>query len=165
MRIEGRTSAGMKVWVKRRLLNGPIPLLATLLIAAPVWAGEEVDRWWPTQAFPKAVVRTTNQQQFPEPRVALQMMVQSVAGLAAKAVNEGRGDELVWVNNGDGDLEKWYARLLASHPDLATPGAFEPWELVDRYAKQRIIKGYILYRRDQSKGENNVDRPGMNCSV
>ncbi len=165
MRIEGRTSAGMKVWVKRRLLNGPIPLLATLLIAAPVWAGEEDDRWWPTQAFPKTMVRTANQQQFPEPRVALQMMVQSVAGLAAKAVNEGRGDELVWVNNGDGDLEKWYARLLARRPDLAIPGSYEPWDLVDRYARRGIIKGYILYRGDQSKGENNTGRLGMNYSV
>jgi hypothetical protein len=36
------------------------------------------------------------QPEFPASRVALQMMAQSVAGLAAKAVNEGRGDELVW---------------------------------------------------------------------
>jgi hypothetical protein len=156
----------MNGWIKRRLLDGQIPLLVmALLIAVPVLAGEEDDRWWPTQAFPKAVVRTTNQQQFTEPRVALQMMVQSVAGLAAKAVNEGRGDELVWVNNGDGDLEKWYARLLAEHPGLATPGTYEPWDLVDRYTKQGIIKGYILYRSDKSKGENNANRSGMNCSV
>jgi hypothetical protein len=136
-----------------------------LIGSMSVLAGQTDDRWWPVQAFPKAVVRTANQQKFPEPRLALQMMVQSVAGLAAKAVNEGRGDELVWVNNGDGDLEKWHARLLASHPALATPGPFGPWELVDRYAKQGIIKGYILYRSDKSKGENNADRPGMNCSV
>ena len=156
----------MNDWTRRRLLDGQIPpLVMALLIAVPVFAGEEEDRWWPTQAFPKAVVRTTNQQQFPEPRVALQMMVQSVAGLAAKAVNEHRGDELVWVYNGDGDLEKWYARLLARYPDLSTPGAYEPWDLVDRYTKQGIIKGYILYRSDKSKGENNAARPGMNCSV
>jgi len=136
-----------------------------LLIAVPVLAGEQDDRWWPTQAFPKAVVRTTNQQQFSQPRVALQMMVQSLAGLAAKAVNESRGDELIWVNNGDGDLEKWYARLLAAHPGLATPGTYEPWDLVDRYTRRGVIKGYILYRGDKSKGENNADRPGMNCSV
>ena len=136
-----------------------------LLVAVPVFAKEEDSRWWPTQVFPKAVVRTTNQQQFPEPRVALQMMVQSVAGLAARAVNEGRGDELVWVNNGYGDLEKWYDRLFARHPDLATPGAFAPWDLVDRYMKQGIVKGYILYRSDKSKGESNADRSGMNCSV
>jgi hypothetical protein len=132
-------------------------MLALALIgASPAFADQAEDRWWPVQAVPKAVVRTANQQEFPEPRAALQMMVQSVAGLAAKAVNEGRGDELVWVYNGDGDLEKWYARLIASHPDLARPGVFAPWELVDRYATRGIIKGYILYRRDQS---------GMNCSV
>lgn len=140
-------------------------LVLALFSAMPVFAGQTDDRWWPVQAFPKAVVRTANQQEFPEPRAALQMMVQSVAGLAAKAVNEGRGDELVWVNNGDGDLEKWYARLIASHPALAKPGAFEPWELVDRYAKQRIIKGYILYRRDRSGGEGNASGSVLNCSV
>ncbi len=93
------------------------------------------------------------------------MMVQSVAGLAAKSVNQDQGDELVWVSNGDGDLEKWYTRLLAKHPGLETPGTYEPWGLVDRYTKRGIIKGYILYRSDKSKGENNADRPGMNCSV
>jgi len=86
------------------------------------------------------------------------MMVQSVAGLAAKAVNEGHGSELVWVYNGDGDLEKWRGRLLAYHPALETPGPFGPWELVDRYVKQHIIQGYILYRADSS-GQ------GKNCSV
>jgi hypothetical protein len=140
-------------------------LVAFIFLSLAFPAAADENRWWSTQTFPKAVIRTTNQQEFPEPRVALQMMVQSVAGLAAKAVNEGRGDELVWVNNGDGDLEKWYARLLARHPELATPGAFAPWELVDRYTRQGIIKGYILYRRDQSRGENNTDRPGMNCTV
>jgi len=140
-------------------------LVALIFVSLAFPAAADENRWWPTQAFPKAIIRTTNQQEFPEPRVALQMMVQSVAGLAAEAVNEGRGDELVWVDNGGGDLEKWYARLFARHPELATPGAFAPWELVDRYTKEGIIKGYILYRRDQSMGRNNTDRPGMNCTV
>lgn len=148
--------------------NGPRRIaiwVMALLIAVRGFAGEVEDRWWPVQAMPKAVVRTTNQQDFPEPRVALQMMLQSVAGLAAQAVNEGRGQELVWVNNGEGDLEKWYARLIARCPDLATPGSFAPWDLVDRYAKQGIIKGYILYRGDKSEGDNGRNRPGMDCSV
>src|SRR5438552_1752104 len=101
----------MNDWMRHRLRGRQIPLLMALLGALSAVAGEEEQRWWPTQALPKAVVRTINQQQFPEPRLALQMMVQSVAGLAARSVNDGRGNELVWVNNGDGDLEKWYARL------------------------------------------------------
>ncbi len=135
------------------------------LVAAPAHAGETDDRWWPIQVLPKSIVRTTNQLTFPEPRLAFQMMVQSVAGLAAKAVNEGKGDELVWVGNGDGDLERWYIRLLAQHPGIAKPGELRPWDLVDRFAKRGIIKGYILYRADTSPGDNNSDRPGMDCSV
>jgi hypothetical protein len=140
-------------------------LLAGLFCAGPELVGQTEDRWWPAQSLPKAVARTSNQQEFPAPRAALQMMVQSVAGLAAQAVNEGRGDELVWVNDGNADLEDWYGRLLAAHPELRTPGNFGPWGLVDRYAKQGILKGYILYRLDQSHGESNAYRPGMDCSV
>jgi hypothetical protein len=155
----------MKGRVTRRLCDRRILPLLIFLNIARVFAGEEENRWWPTQVFPKAVVRTKNQQDFPQLRLALQMMVQSIAGLAAKSVNEGRGEELVWVDNGPGDLEKWYTRLIAQHPDLATSGAYEPWDLVDGYSKQGIIKGYILYRTDNSKGQNNSERPGMNCSV
>ena len=36
---------------------------------------------------------------------------------------------------------------------------------MDRYAKQGLVKGYILYRSDQSKGENHTDRLGMDCSA
>ena len=157
----------MRTGAKRiRSVNGQF-LLYTLvwLIAARNFGEADEDRWWPRQAFPKAIVRTTNQQEFSEPRLALQMMVQSVAGLAAKAVNEGGGDGLVWVNNGGGDLEKWYDRLLVRHPDMAVSGPFGPWDLVDRYAKRGVIKGYILYRSDKSQGDNNVERPGINCSV
>ncbi len=140
-------------------------LLIGLLIAAAARAGQNEDRWWPVQALPEAVVRTAAHQEFPATRTALDMMVQSVAGLAAKAVNEGQGHELVWVNTGNVDLEAWYARWLATHSNLKQPGTFRPWELVDRYVARGIIKGYILYRLDQSPGESNAYRPGMDCSV
>jgi hypothetical protein len=122
--------------------------------------------WWPTQAMPKALVRTKNQSEFPAPRASCEMMVQSVAGLAAKAVNEGRSDEMVWVGIEDNvDVEDWFARRLQRQPQLEMRGTFGPWELVDRYAKQGLIKGYILYRADSSRGETSQHRPGMDCSV
>ena len=140
----------MRVLIKSRSAARRILLFVlTLLNTMRVFAGEEENRWWPIQVFPKAIVRTTSQQDFPEPRLALQMMVQSVVGLAAKAVNEGHGNELVWINNGEGDLEKWHARLLAQHPGLELPGAFSPWELAERYGKRGIIRGYILYHSDK----------------
>ncbi len=121
--------------------------------------------WWPVQAMPKALVRTVNQSQFPLPRASYEMMAQSVAGLAAKAVNEGRADEMVWVGTDNIDVEDWFARLLKRHPQLEMRGKFGPWDLVDRYAKKGFIKGYILYRSDHSKGETSQHRAGMDCSV
>jgi hypothetical protein len=138
-------------------------LLLIGLLAVSGWAAQEEERWWPVQAVPKAVVRT--HREFPNPQAGFEMMVQSVAGLAAKAVNEGRGDELVWVDNGNVDLEDWYARWLAKHPNVKASGALGPWELVDRFAQRGVIKGYILYRLDKSRGEINTYRPGMDCSV
>src|SRR6266850_931455 len=53
--------------------------------------------WWPAQAMPKALVRTTNRNDLPLLGASRDMMLQSVAGLVARAVNDGRSDEMVWV--------------------------------------------------------------------
>jgi GxGYxYP putative glycoside hydrolase C-terminal domain/GxGYxY sequence motif in domain of unknown function N-terminal len=128
--------------------------------AADATSGNDA-RWWPVQAMPKALVRLESD--FPPPRVSYEMVAQSVAGLAAKAMNEGGGDELVWVENAN--VEPWLARLLMRLPDLEMRGKFRVWDLIDRYAKNGTIKGYILYRSDDSKGESNQHRTGMDCSV
>jgi hypothetical protein len=153
-------------WRQRRWFDRHKLLLAVgLVIGIAARAENAPDRWWPAQTLPQGVVRTASQEEFPAPRLAFQMMAQSVAGLAARAANEGRGDELVWIANGNADEEDWFARLRANHPDLKERGTFGPWELVNRFAKRGIIKGYILYRLDRSAGEVNEYRPGMDCSV
>lgn len=134
-------------------------LVPTISVCA---AGNE-ECWWPTQALPKAVVRSAIE--FPGPRRALDMMLQSVAGLAAGAVNEGRGDELVWVDSGNVNLEDWFSRWLTIHPSIQSRGSYGPWELVDRFAKRGLIQGYILYRLDPSPGDLNSYRHGMDSSV
>src|SRR4051794_8678723 len=93
-------------WMARQAI-APV-VIAWLTVAA---VGEEA-RWFPEQAVAKTVVRTIPEDEFPEPRLANRMMVQSVAGLAAKAVNAGQGDEMVWVGTRNADVEAWYARLL-----------------------------------------------------
>ena len=60
--------------------------------------------------MPRALVRLQND--LPAPRASCEMMAQSVAGLAAKAVNEGRADEMVWVGTDNIDIEDWFARLV-----------------------------------------------------
>jgi hypothetical protein len=116
------------------------------------------ERWWPTQKIPKALLRTS-------PSGAAQdMMVQSIAGLAAKAVNEGQGDELVWVETGNPSLKEWLARWQAAHPTIITTNA-TPWELVDHFAQRGVVKGYILYSHDKSRRELNAYSADMDCSV
>lgn len=161
-------------------LSKLVVLLTLLLLGGSVsFADQSTDGWFPEQKLPEGIIRTTDLSQWlesartanqggaPALRIPLQMMVQSVAGLTAKAVNEGDGNELVWVDDGNANLENWYVRLLAAHPDLKQLGVFGPWELVDRYVKRGIIKGYILYRLDQStsNNKNNTYRLGMDCSV
>ena len=121
-------------------------------------------RWWPVQKMPKALI-LLEQNDFPPPRVSYEMVAQSVAGLAAKAVNEGQGDELVWIGTGSAKDQAWLARLLVRHADVEMRGVVGLWNLIDRYAKKGIIKGYILYKSDDSEGEINQHRSGMNCSV
>ena len=121
--------------------------------------GDE-DRWWPVQAVPKSLVRT---REHGDP--ATKMLVQSVAGLAAKAVNNGQGDEMVWVFNDNHDMELWYQAFLESHPDITRSGTSPPWELVNRFARRGIIKGYLLYSQDKSTGGTSSHRAGMDRSV
>jgi hypothetical protein len=142
-----------------------VRLIGFALIFSPIpfRAAADDNRWWPVQAMPRALVRL--QDELPAPRASCEMMAQSVAGLAAKAVNEGRADEMVWVGSDNVDVEDWLARRLKRQPQLELRGTVALWDLVDRYAKKGIIKGYILYRSDHSKGETSEHRPGMDCSV
>ncbi|MCX7018089.1 MAG: GxGYxYP family putative glycoside hydrolase [Candidatus Sumerlaeota bacterium] len=151
------------------------PVIMVIVLLNNCGAAAEDDRWWPLQAVPKAVARSTSYDTFapvrnpngkisPPELGATHMMVQSVAGLAAKAVNEGRCDEMVWIGTSNADYEDWFARAKR-RLGLEPRGTFQPWALVDRYIKKGIIKGYILYTYDFSKGESNEHRPGMNLSV
>jgi hypothetical protein len=126
-----------------------------LLLAFKATASE---RWWPTQKIPKTILRTSAS------GVAQEMMVQSIVGLAAKAVNEGQGNELVWVEISNPSLTEWLTRWQAAHPTVANTNA-TPWQLVDHFAKLGVIKGYILYSRDNSRRELNAHSADMNCSV
>ncbi|WP_165227287.1 GxGYxYP domain-containing protein [Aquisphaera insulae] len=139
-------------------------MATTMLVAATAVAGEP--HWFPVQAPAAGVVRTVLEGEYPEPNRAYAMLVQSVAGLAAQAVNEHRGDELVWVSTTNRDLEDWYARILRRPgAPAARAEALDPWTLVDRFRKAGIVHGYVLYRADASKGEINEHRPGLDNSV
>src|SRR5689334_5701511 len=105
---------------------------AVVLIVAQLCWGEE-GRWFGRQVAPKGVVRVNA-----DGGAGTLMMVESVAGLAAKAVNEGKGDEMVWVASG-GDVEKWYGKMMEGRPGFEARGEVGAWELVERYRKLGIV--------------------------
>lgn len=139
----------MRVWV--------------LMLAVCLFSAKAGERWWPTQAVPEAVV--SSRADFPGPRRELDFLLQSISGLAAKSLNTGKGRELLWVETRHPDLDDWRKRWLTNHPAVRIEAALGPWDLVDRFAKAGAIKGYVLFRLDQSKGELNEHRPKMDLSV
>jgi hypothetical protein len=151
----------MLAWSCRRR----IWILATVIAAWGFDAEAQDARWWPRQAAPKALVRTVETRKFSQPVKSFELLVQSVAGLAAKAVNDGRGDELVWVATESGDLENWYGLITGRQPTWEIRGTFEPWELVDRYVAKGIIKGYVLYTAEKRRRRNAAPDDELNQSV
>ncbi len=152
-----------------------LTLIAICLVSNTAWAAQPADfRWWPIQQTAKAIVRTdfTLMKEVLEPKshkptVSLgqeHMLMESVAGLAAQAVNEGRSDELVWIASSSPDYLLWY-ESMTNRLQLADRGIFQPWELVNRFAKAGVIKGYILYSYDPSPGGATHLRPGSDESV
>jgi hypothetical protein len=82
-----------------------------------------------------------------------------------QSVNEGRGDELVWVSTNNVEVEHWYSLLTKRHPDWEQRGTFDPWQLVDRYVEKGFVKGYILYHHDDSARRTSEYARVMNESV
>lgn len=144
-----------------------------LLCASMGWAADsDSDYWWPTQAVPKALVcvdyhggSMLNSATQAGPIEPLGMLAESLAGLAAKAVNEKRSDELVWLDmNKHADYEDWLKRAT-KRLKLKMRGTFSTWELLDRCVKRDIVKGYVLYRYDTSIGDLYAHRANMDRSV
>lgn len=106
-------------------------------------------RWLPAQKAPAGLVTTT----LAANQVLEYNLVQSLCGLAAKAVNAGQLDEMIWVNRSEPSYLEWFKRMRARlKPTIR--GEFGPWELVARYRDKKIIKGYILYKAPQGRGDS-----------
>ena len=80
-------------------------------------------------------------------------VAQSLCGLAAQAVNEGIGNEGLWVENRTPDYQLYYKAWL-KRLKVKERGALNTWEVVKRFQKQGYIKGYILY--DYNRKDNSI---------
>ena len=145
--------------MRNRLIFAIVLVAAGFVFKSIAGQNDLGDRWWPIQKVPKTIIRV------PASGAARDMMIQSVAGLAAKAVNEGQGNEMVWVETGNASLGEWFSRWRAAHAEVVVTGPMDSWEIVDHFAKRETIKGYILYKLDVSKRDLNSYSADMDCSV
>lgn len=104
---------------------------------------------WPLQKRPLEIVRCKI-----EHRDIREMnLAESVSGLAAQAINDGKNSEGVWVES-SANYEDYYLPLI-HRIHAKENGSFNVWQLIKRYSKTEIIKGYILY--DASKQDNSIN--------
>ncbi|MCX7020400.1 MAG: GxGYxYP family putative glycoside hydrolase [Candidatus Sumerlaeota bacterium] len=82
---------------------------------------------------------------------SLHFTIASVAGLAAKATNEGKISEMVWVlDKASPNYTAWLDSVIR-HTKARLEHTSDTLDLVRHFAREGVIRGYILYRADSSK--------------
>ena len=114
-----------------------MPLLAALApLAAP-------HAWYPAIPVPKTVLEVPFAGDVEEG-----MVLESAAGLAARATLAGRCRTLVWEQLGNDGYERWYAAYCRDHRPERIAVSLD--EVVARLRDLRIVRGYALYRSGPS---------------
>jgi hypothetical protein len=88
----------------------------------------------------------------------------SLAGVAARAVNEGRHDELLWLDIPRPIYEEWLQRTVTTNGLTERPPS-ELLPLIADYHRQGLVRGYVLYRGDASEGRSYREREAVDHSV
>ena len=153
-----------------------VAVLGWLLVSVPIYVKAESDSltdwaWWPAQVLPKGLTEVPQSLYERGPdvgadRKAQTVLIESLAGLAAQAVNENRGDELVWVDPGGSSAGygQWLADFKA-RTKIEDRGSLSPWDLAARLTKAGLVKGYILYQPDPSVEKKLADRKTIDRSL
>jgi len=129
-------------------------------------SAEERTRLWPKQEMPDGLVTLSSlgfTQSQDDKRLINDgddhMLAQSLAGLTAQAVNEHRGDELLYIDLWNNSSYHRWRLLLLDRTGIEDRGHASVWQLARRYCQSSVIKGYILYRMPNT-GDDKQD-----CSV
>jgi len=139
-----------------------IQLLILLFIGAPslnLLAWDYNGRHgWPDQKPPKSIIICEPGKNLPE-----SMLLESLSGLSALAVNEGSFDEMVWINTDYISYQKIFDQTIAAL-NIVQIKKMNLWSLVDYLKKKRVINGYILYQKDNPRSNSYASYPDINYS-
>lgn len=129
----------------------------------PIDSFDDDPFWWPEQKKPSGIVVCKQASPF-----ATHVLSQSLVGLTAQAVNDGNCDEMVWIKTSTAEVSSYWRwiDMVCTRVGAQKLGEYNVWDLVDRYKEKGVVKGYILYKADESIGDTyDASRVGVNMSV
>ncbi|MCD8080762.1 MAG: hypothetical protein LUF04_10265 [Bacteroides sp.] len=95
---------------------------------------------------------------------AERMLLESLSGLAALAVNRKEFDEMVWIGTDNPSYRQIFRHTLAALSPSAVK-EMDVWQLLAYLKSRKVVKGYVLYRADPSAGPLYSRRQGMDLSA
>jgi len=138
-----------------------LPLLLTVTAGLLTRAGADpaaLHPFWPQFPTPKRIVRldrfSTTGEEF---------TAQTLAGLVARRARLKGSGELVWLPTDHPAYLRWYRRMLET-TGAQVEAPQKVWDLVARYQRTGLLKGYLLYRADRSTRELHSSGP-LDASV
>ena len=125
-------------------MKHPIFIALTTLWLLPLTAGaKESSSWWPEQKEPARIVLCTKSNDIAEDNLSM-----SISGNVARALNAGLTDEGVWIDVGNPNYRSYLSSLAKRTGAERTGKVHTPWELLERYTENGIVKGYVLYDKE-----------------
>lgn len=115
------------------------------LVAVLGWSqsGSEPFRYYPEIPVPQEIIVV--------PAAATSeegMVVETLAGVAARSTMEGRTSVLVWEDLEYGAYPRWLAELAAAHRVFVRRLGLD--EAVRELSSRGVVRGYVVYRHDRS---------------
>lgn len=146
--------------LSRKRCKHSLLFIITLFLLWPAAATEYNGRHgWPEQKSPRKLIICPQGK-----NVAEAMLLESLSGMAAQAVNEGRFDEMVWIEQNNKTYQRLYeASIKTLNIQVVTPMTI--WQLADYLKKKKIIKGYILYRLETNKAPEPITDYSSNVAT
>jgi len=133
-------------------------LLVLVFLSMHLWSAEYNGRYgWPVQKQPKSIIVCK-----PSNNIAEAMLLESLSGLAAKAVNEERFDEMIWIETENKAYKKIYQSTL-SVLNISVVKEMDLWSLVDYLTKRKVVAGYVLYKLDKNPDRKIIS--DYSCNV
>lgn len=140
--------------------NSIIFVLLFIFLCLPLGAKEYNGRYgWPEQKKPEKIIVCKS-----KGGVAEAMLLESLSGLAAKAVNEGKSNEMIWIDV-DNDSYKELYELSLKALNISDVREMDLWSLVDYLKKKKIINGYILYKLENNKDRHIISNYSSNVAT